>query len=159
MSDYVMLRSFKADELYLDAEETKAVLKFFFPADAQFVDSLTITDHTRGFTQGLLVQAIDSSYSMGFIDILYRVSSSPANGPMKIIKSFTKKAAKHWFKHAKAHDLINVKIYESVRAAISVKFRSVFFNEVSKLDEANRQYGAVLAVNNPTRAVSNEVWC
>lgn len=45
----------------------------------------------------------------------------------KLIKGFGKKAAKHWFKHAKGVDLMDAEIYEAVRVEISRRFRTDLF--------------------------------
>ncbi len=54
MINYKQLRQFKPEELFLNEEETRIVLKFIFkPSDHDLIDSLPINDHLRGFAQGL----------------------------------------------------------------------------------------------------------
>ncbi|WP_131198661.1 hypothetical protein [Phytopseudomonas dryadis] len=64
------------------------------------------------------------SYTMGYVDAL--VSTLFHGGPNanKLIKGFGKKAAKHWFKNATATDLMDAKIYNTVRSEISRRFRA-----------------------------------
>lgn len=124
MANYTQLRSFKKDELLFDGEETRIILKFIFePADHEFIDSLTVNDSVRGFTQALLIEAIDASYAVGFVEAIFRSTTNPAKGAMKILKSFGKKAATHWFKHARVHDLQDVKVYDFIRIYIANQFR------------------------------------
>lgn len=127
MEGTIYLRTFTADELVLDEQETRQALKFFFPADSANIDAMAVTDNTRNFAQGLLVAGIDASYTMGYVDAL--VSSLFRSGPHagKLIKGFGKKAAKHWFKHARASDLMDAEIYETVRVEISRRFRTDLF--------------------------------
>lgn len=157
MAQYNYLRTFSADELYLDEDETRIILKFFFPNDEALIDGLVINDKARAFAQGLLVEAIDASYSLGFVQILSRIIGNPTKSPIKIIQSFTRKAAKHWFKHAKGCDLVNVRIYDRVRDQISIKFRNHLQIELSKSDTPDSHpLGAFLAYSRPQRG--DKVW-
>lgn len=83
---------------------------------------MAIDHRARGFAQGLIIEAIECSYQMGFVESLWRATSNPANGATKIMKSFGKRAARHWFKHARAQDLADVKIYDSVRKMLAYNF-------------------------------------
>ena len=47
---------------------------------------------------------------------------NPGAGVKKILTKFGKKAFKHWFKHATAKDLIQIKIYDRVREQLEVNF-------------------------------------
>ena len=125
MSNYKQLRQFSSEELYLNEGDTRIVLKFIFkPTDHELIDSLPMSDYLRGFAQGLLVEAIDASYSVGYVRALFESPANPAKGAMSIIKKFAKKATKLWFKHASVHDLQNVKIYDFVRDNIARSFRT-----------------------------------
>ena len=110
---------------------------------------MTITDPVREFAQGLLVEAIDASYAVGFVEAIFRSATNPSEGAIKILKSFGKKAAKHWFKHAKVHDLQNVKVYDFVRNELARRFRTPLrvFASTASLD---MQLGAFLSYNKPT---------
>lgn len=153
MAQYSYLRTFSTDELYLNEDETRIILKFFFPNDGAFIDGLVINDKVRAFAQGLLVEAIDATYTMGYLDILFRIVSNPAKGPVKIIRSFARKAAKYWFKNAKSCDLVNVKIYESVRRDISRSFRHKLQDiELAKNNVIDQlEFGAFLTYSRPSK--------
>jgi len=130
---YITLRTFSANELILDDEQTRNVLKFFFPSDIDKIDQCPVTNNTKSLAQGLLVEAIDATYKLGFIQGLWETFINPAKYPnniVKLIKKFAIKALKHWFKHATANDLHNVKIYELVRATLSRNFRSYLNIEI-----------------------------
>lgn len=107
----VMLKQFSHSELILSEEETKEVLKFIFKGfvGEGKIDNLRITDTVRGFAQGLLIEAIDASYALGFVEEIFTASANPTAGAKKVLKSFGKKALKHWFKHATAENLMEVK--------------------------------------------------
>jgi hypothetical protein len=125
MENYKTLRQFSEAELLLSEDEARTVLKFIFkPTDHKLITSLPMDNRLIGFAQGLLLEAIDASYSVGFIEAIFRSSSNPTKGAIAVIKKFGKKATKHWFKHATATDLQDVKIYDFVRNRLAVGFRS-----------------------------------
>lgn len=110
-------------QLLFDEKETIAILSFFWPTLASQFNQMTVTTETRKLAQSLLIAAIDASYSLGWVDALFSTVSKPANLAAlgkKLAKNFTK----HWWKHAKVKDLENVKIYDTVRRSIALKFRS-----------------------------------
>lgn len=92
MSNYRYLRQFKQDELLFSEDETRIILKFIFkPADHELIDSLPMNDHLRSFSQGLLLEAIEASYAVGYVRGLFESAANPTKGAVKIIKSFGKK--------------------------------------------------------------------
>lgn len=155
MSSYITLRTFSSEELLLDEEQARQVLKFFFKAEHTFIDDLTMSDRTRGFAQGLLVEAIDASYAMGYVEALFRSAAKQNQGPMKVIKAFGKRAARHWFRHASSNDLMDVKIYESVVSTIARNFRSALRVDLAKA-RTERPHGAMLTYQ--ARQLNDRVW-
>ena len=116
------LRKFKKSQLLYNEKETVAILKFIFKNNNSVINKLTINDEIREFAQGLLLEAVDASYAMGFVEAIFRSSMNPGAGAKKIITKFGKKAIKHWFKHATAKDLRDIKIYEIVRSQLQANF-------------------------------------
>jgi len=119
---YINLRKFKKEELIFNDEETVVILKFIFKNKHGLIDGLEINDKIKEFAQGLLLEAIDASYALGFVAALFGVVFNPGAGVKKILTKFGKKAFKHWFKHATAKDLIQIKIYDRVREQLEVNF-------------------------------------
>src|SRR5437016_1400899 len=97
------LRHFSKNEIQLTQEQAWRVLEFFWPG-AVGVAAGQLSENDRGFAQGLLVEAIDSSYTEGFVELLFKhfMYKVPTSfGKIKdIVKEFAKDALKHWFKHA-----------------------------------------------------------
>lgn len=124
MNKYIHLRKFKREELIFDKEETIIILKFIFKNRRAVIDRLEINDQVRGFAQGLLLEAVDASYALGFVHSLFGATLNPGAGAKKILIKFSKKALKHWFRHATARDLNDIKIYEVVRIALERGFTS-----------------------------------
>jgi hypothetical protein len=124
------LIKFQPGELRFNLAQTYQILHFFFPT-TQFTQD-QIDEQYRPFAQGLLVEAIDASYEMGYVEILFRKFLVPTPAGFSslrgLIKSFVKSASKHWFKNLDRHHktLDDATIYESVRATVSNNFVSVF---------------------------------
>jgi hypothetical protein len=149
MSNYKQLYKFQKEELLFTEEETRAILKFMFESvDHAIIESLTVTDETIGFAQGLLVEAIDASYAVGYVEAIFRSTTNPAKGALKIIKDFGKRAIRNWFKHATVHDLQDVKIYEFVRVEIARRFR-IQLRMLASTASLGKQSGAFLSYNKP----------
>ncbi|MBN4080606.1 hypothetical protein JYT31_02975 [Beggiatoa alba] len=70
------------------------------------------------------MEAVDASYALGFVHSLFGAAFNPGAGAKKVLIKFGIKALKHWFKHATAKDLMNIKIYEVVRIALENGFTS-----------------------------------
>jgi hypothetical protein len=140
MKKTVHLKQFSEDQIILSEDEAKMVLKFFWPGKSEEIDNATLSERTIGFAQGLLVEAIDTSYAYGYVEALFDVivsvilpSKSNDRAAMRIIKKFAKKASTHWFKHATANDLMHVKIYDAVRNHIANAFGPQLYNYLHDL--------------------------
>lgn len=121
------LRHFAKGEIYLSGDEAASVLRFFFPND-QLPGPLT--DEDRGFAQALLLEAVDKSYAMSFVqdiyDVFYGKVPTGFDTIKDMLKDFAKKAAKTWFDHATGKDLQDPKIYNAVKVSLTANFRSVW---------------------------------
>ncbi|MGD8569281.1 MAG: hypothetical protein PVJ39_14435 [Gammaproteobacteria bacterium] len=144
MASLVTLRKFSPDELLFNEDETRQILKFFFKSQQKKIDQLTVNDNVREFAQGLLVEAIDASYAMGYIQALFKSVANPTAGVKKIITKFAKKASKHWFKHANPKDLLNVEIYEIVRSRLELNFGRYLSMLAAGIAKKSTQFSAML---------------
>lgn len=156
---FVTLRNFSEDELIFDEAETKDILKFFFPYLRQRIDAATITTELRNFAQGLLVEAIDATYALGYIEIIWRTSYNPGSGMMKTLSKVGRKAAKHWFKHATQRDLLKAKISSRVRDQLAHSFSSVFpmmLDGVAKATQVQRTHIAHINYGQPSK--TDKIW-
>src|SRR5215203_5229059 len=101
------LRTFSENEVSLTQQDAFSVLRFFWLEPGLTPQQLTIED--RAFAQGLLLEGIDRSYEMGFVELVFRQFFGKVPTSFSVIadlvKAFAKKAAKHWFKHATGKDL------------------------------------------------------
>lgn len=153
MSNYKQLRQFKPEELLFNEAETRIVLKFIFKStDHPFIDSLPMSNRLRGFAQGLLVEAIDASYAIGYVHGVFRSVKNPVKGALKIIKTFGIKASRHWFKHASVHDLQNIQVYDFIRNEVIRAFRKPFLLWLTK-NELDKKSEAFLAYKIPSHGI------
>jgi len=87
----ITLKIFNKDELLLSDQQTREALKFFFPAKLKEIDSYLITDNTKNFAQGLLVEAIDLTYKIAYVVVLWETIKNQVKYRKKIsqpVKSF-----------------------------------------------------------------------
>jgi hypothetical protein len=121
------LRRFSPNEIYISKHEAWTILKFFWPW--MTLTENDVTDADVNFAQGLLLEAIDASYQMGYVQIIFDTFYGKVPGSFtdvrSMVKSFVKKAAKHWFKHLGTKTLESAEIYNSVRNTIANNFSSV----------------------------------
>jgi hypothetical protein len=120
------LRHFNLSEIILSNEDASAVIRFLWPNE--LIQPGSITTEDRAFAQALLIEAIDASYKMGFVEQLFKAFFMKVPTSFQsirgMVKSFAKAAAKHWFKHATGNDLLDPKIYESVRLTLARNFKT-----------------------------------
>jgi len=132
------LKTFKPEELLFDSKETKEILLFFFPNEKHSIPKIKVNNQVRGFAQGLLLEAVDASYKIGFIEALFKSTANPTSSMLSVIRKFAIKASKHWFQHnVTKDDLRKVKIYEAVRSRLQINFKSVMRLLVQGLDIQN----------------------
>jgi len=124
----IYLRHFGRDEITITADDANLILRFFFGSDVPPAEQLTQED--VAFAQALFLEAIDKSYAMGYVHIIYDCFYMKIPGSFDSVKDlaedFAKKAAQHWFDHATGKDLRKPEIYAAVRGMISANFRSVW---------------------------------
>jgi hypothetical protein len=119
------LRRFTASEVRLDNQKAFDVLRFFFQHNTSInISQITIED--RAFAQALLVEAVDASFQMGFIESIFTSAMSLSPSVKDIIKDLLKYAAQSWFRHATGRDMSDPQIYDSVRVTLVRNFRSVW---------------------------------
>jgi hypothetical protein len=119
------LKHFKGDEIKVSREDARKILVFFFGNNVPAAESLT--DDDVSFAQALLLEAIDKSYAMGYVEAAFRSFYMKVPTDIEeMIKDFVKQAAKNWFDHAAGKDLSNPKIYDSVRVMISNNFSTTW---------------------------------
>ncbi|MDB5373880.1 MAG: uncharacterized protein JWP04_2522, partial [Belnapia sp.] len=112
----------------LTREDAYAVIRFFWHDPGMLPDAFTEAD--VNFAQGLLVEAIDATCAMGYVEIIFdnffMKVPRDLNNLLGMLKKVAKAAAKHWWKHATDKDLADPKIYETVRVSLARNFRSTW---------------------------------
>lgn len=107
--------------------EGHTVLSWLFSVS---IKSKDLTDADVCFAEALLVELLNSSFAMGFIEAIFRASAGIPSGPKKVIVSFLKGAGKNLLTYKDKDDLSKMiedpKIYKSVKDKLSVNYRSVW---------------------------------
>jgi hypothetical protein len=121
--------------LIYNEEETRRILKHFWPDAAAAIDGLKISNNTRRFAQTMLIAAIDGSYAMGYMAITFDAVRNGITGTNRDIVVLGRRLARnfvqHWWRHTRRQDLENVRIYESVRADIAWRQKESFGEYIS----------------------------
>lgn len=129
VTEEMRLLHFAEDEIKLTDEELRVLLRFFFEARdiRRLAEQVALVHVHRSFTQALLVEAIDASHAMGFVeDLFMSVATGFRGGPKKITQKFAKKALKEWFDNADLDSLWDdIEIYETVRRRLAINTVSV----------------------------------
>jgi len=143
----IHLPEFDESQLLFDERETREILRFFWPERSPDINALSPVDNEiRKLAQGLLVAAIDSSYAMGFVHILFDVLRNGRPGFAGLKTMGRKLAAKyvaHWWKHTRPEDLHAVQIYEAVRKALAANFKPVI--QILLAERSSAKAAAALA--------------
>lgn len=106
-------------ELIYNEEETKQILKFFWPSLIADADQMAITNDARRLAQTALIAAIDGSNSMGFVDALFSSITRRIKNIAGLAKRLAQDFTRQLWKNSQRQDLENAKIYESVRASVA----------------------------------------
>lgn len=114
------------DEVFIDEEETRVILNFFWPQENTQINALAITIGTRRFAQQVLIAGVDGTYAMGYVAALFGSLGQPHRGLATILKKLATKSAKHWFRNAGGKNLRDPKIYDAVRKKVAANFKSDF---------------------------------
>lgn len=124
------LKRFSPSDLVLTPDETRDVLRFFWP-ETDFNQLGPLTDGDREFAQGLLVEAVDASCSMGVVEGIYRsffmkVPTSFRSIVRAAIRVARKAVQDRLFGRCRSLDPSQARIYESVRRSLARNFRTVW---------------------------------
>lgn len=126
------LQHFAPTELRLLPEQAYRVLRFFFPD--QLIDPASLTGDDIGFAQALLIEAVDASTEMSYVQVLYDKAFMKPPTDYSIVKDVAKalcrQLARNWFRHATGDDLRDPEIYAAVRSQLARNFRSAWIIRV-----------------------------
>jgi len=117
------LRKFDPSEILLTDQEAWQVLVFFFGGNASTMPS-RLTDNDKSFAQALLLEAVDASDKISWIQTLWQASINPNSGVKSILKKLAKKALREWLESLKPEDLADAKIYIMVKNQLTLNWRS-----------------------------------
>lgn len=123
MNILVTLPEVQEADLVFNEEETRDILKYFWPSHSAHIDAMAVSIGTRRLAQGLLIAAIDASYGLGFVEALFTTVAKPGRSLASMGRKLARKYVKHLWKHASESELQNARIYEAVRKAMAFQFK------------------------------------
>lgn len=122
------LAHFSKSQCIITRAQAARVLRFFFPD--QPLGEPELSDEDVSFAQALLIEAVDSSREMSYVQVLFEKTAYRVPTDYSFIKDLArdlcKRAIRNWFRHATQQDLSNPEIYESVRRTIQLNFKTVW---------------------------------
>ncbi len=110
--------------LIYNEDETRQILKFFWPHYADSIDDLAINNDVRRFAQQMLIAAIDASYAYGCIEGLFMAVTHRNRNIGQLAQRLARNFIHHWWQHTRQRDLDDVQIYEYVRIQIMSRQRT-----------------------------------
>jgi hypothetical protein len=119
------LRKFKPSEIVLSDQEAWQVLVFFFGGNASTQPSW-LNDNDRSFAQALLLEAVDASSRVSWIEALWKATAKPGASIKSILAKLALKAAKDWLQSCKPSDLTEARIYLMVKNQLTLNWRSAW---------------------------------
>jgi hypothetical protein len=108
--------------LLLSQEDAWMILRFFLDGEVTLAPG-ALTENDRSFAQALLIEAIDASNAMSWVEALFRSAMKPNATVKSIIRSLVKKALKEWFRAKVGSDPT---IYVAVKNSLKRNWRSAW---------------------------------
>ncbi len=119
------LKKFAPSEIVLTPMEAWQVLVFFFGGNAGALPGW-LTDNDRSFAQALLIEAVDASHRMSWIQTLWSSTANPSASIQSVLRKLAQKAVRDWLTNCKPTDLKNAKIYTMVKDQLTRNWRSAW---------------------------------
>jgi hypothetical protein len=119
------LRKFSGPEIVLNQQQAWQVLVFFFGGNAGAVPGW-LTDNDRSFAQALLVEAVDASYQISWIQTLMTSALTPNPSITGILAHLALKAGRDWLQSRNPANFKDAKIYKMVKDQLTLNWRSAW---------------------------------
>ncbi len=118
----------KQKTVKLNKSGAHEILKFVFGRVS--LKPKELTDDDILFAQAMLVEMLDASFAIGFVEALFRSTAKIAGGPKKVIVAFLKGAGKNLVKYKDKDDLKEMtkdpQIYKMARDQLARNFKSAW---------------------------------
>lgn len=126
-ANYNALR--RAPQLVVLTPEEAAAVYFLFTGERLATDYMT--RDARAFLQGALMAAIDGSYGLGFVKIVFdsaylKLPPADLAGLVALGRKLTGKMLKHMYKHMNETDPLQAPLYKIVVGAIAYECAAYF---------------------------------
>jgi hypothetical protein len=116
---------FSPTEIVLSDQQCWEVLVFFFGGNAA-VPVTALTSNDKSFAQAMLIEAIDKSYAMSWIEAVFREAMSLTPSIRNIIGALARHAVRTWLNEIPLEEIENQQIYISVKNTLTANWRSAW---------------------------------
>ena len=118
----------KPKKVVLKPQQAHAIMTWLYGKTS--VAAKDFTKEDCGFAQAMLVEMLNASFAMGFVEALFRAAAKLPSGPKKVITAFLKGAGKNLVKYKDKDDLKEMMkepvIYKSVQSQMARMCKSVW---------------------------------
>lgn len=105
--------------LIYNEDETRQILRYFWPRLSAQIDGMEVTNDVRRFAQTALIAAIDGTYAYGYIGALFGALTRRNRDIARLGQRLARNFLRHWWRHTTQRDLEDVQIYDYVRDSIA----------------------------------------
>ena len=118
----------KPKKIALKPLQAHAIITWLYGKTSVAAKDFTTED--CGFAQAMLVEMLNASFAMGFVEALFRAAAKLPSGPKKVITTFLKGAGKNLVKYKDKDDLAEMMkkpvIYKAAQAQMARASKSVW---------------------------------
>lgn len=118
----------KPKKIVLKPQQAHAIITWLYGKTSVAPKDFTKDD--CGFAQAMLVEMLNASFAMGFVEALFRAAAKLPSGPKKVITTFLKGAGKTLVKYQDKDDLAEMMkkpvIYKAAQAQMARASKSVW---------------------------------
>lgn len=93
----------KPKKIVLKPQQAHAIITWLYGKTS--VTAKEFTKEDCGFAQAMLVEMLNASFAIGFIEALFRAAAKVPSGPKKVITTFLKGSGKNLVKYEDKDDL------------------------------------------------------
>lgn len=118
----------KPKKIVLKPQQAHAIITWLYGKTS--VAAKDFSKEDCGFAQAMLVEMLNASFAMGFVEALFRAAAKVPSGPKKVITTFLKGAGKNLVKYKDKDDLEEMMkqptIYKAVKNQMARSAKSVW---------------------------------
>lgn len=147
----IAVPDFPDAQLIFNADETREILRFFWPARSGDINKATVGNGLRRFAQTVLIVAVDASYPIGFLKSLLGGAATPP-ALARLVGKLAWSGSRNWFSHATAKDLRHARIARAALMDVTWQYATQFTQYLEGVEIGTRRPNAPNLAHNGARA-------